>query len=346
MSTVWIVDRSHGQLGNRLMLLAAAYAWCLQDGHELHYPGLHRYAHHFPALDGQWFNSPTTPRRCGLGRKWREVFQRRFVDVFRGLVRMKVIGGRLRPPDGSRACSLRPTNEGFPARARGSGWARRYVIFSWRFTNPVGLVKYREEIRALLRPQPEVEADAAAFVRTLPARLGADGDRTARIAVHIRRRDYRTFLGGKHFHSLARYKAEMAAVATALGEGHGIATHFILFSDEPVQADEFAGMSVTISGGTMMQDLVRMSKLDGAIGPVSTFSAFAMYLADATVYHFGPSIAEDGFDWVYSGLAVVRTAAELALEVAGAESRDAREDGGEEKSTKMKRKGAMQGPAT
>ena len=316
MSTVWIVDRSHGQLGNRLMLLAVAYAWCLQDGHELHYPGLHKYAHHFPALDGQWLNSPTTPRGCGLPREWRKVFQRRFVDVFRTLVRMKVISGRLRPPDGCKACSLRPTSNSFPARLADGGWAKRYVIFSWRFTNPIGLAKYREEIRALLRPQPEVEADADAFVRTLPAPVGADGTRTARIAVHVRRKDYRTFLGGKHFHSIERYKAEMAAVATTLHQGHGIATHFVLFSDEPLNAEEFAGMAATISGGTMIQDLFRMSRLDGAIGPVSTFSAFAMYLADATVYHFGPSIAEDGFDWVYSGLAVVRTAEKLAAEIA------------------------------
>jgi len=316
MAKVWIVDRSHGQLGNRLMLLSAVYAWCLEDGHELYYPGLHRYAHHFPALDGQWFNSPTNPSRCGLPLKYRAAFQKRFVDVFRGLVRMKVISGRLRPPRGNKACSFRPTDANFPTLPRAGRGPGRYVVFSWRFNNPVGLVKYRPQIKALLAPTPQVDADAAAFVATLPARSAPGGGVVARIAVHIRRTDYKTFLGGKHYHSIDRYKAEMSAVAALLREQHGIDSHFVLFSDEPLTAGQFEGFSLTISGGTMMQDLFRMSRLDGAIGPVSTFSTYAMYLAGASVYHFGPWADEDGFDWVYNGLAVTRDAEVLAADIA------------------------------
>lgn len=309
MGSVWIVDRSHGQLGNRLFFLAAVYAWCLEDGHELRYPGLHRYAHHLPALDGQWFNSPTNPTRCPLSRGKRVWFQRRFVDVFRFLTRAKLVGGRVRPPGGAVACGLRPTRGDFPTPGR-----KRYVLFSWRFNNPVGLRKYRGRIVELLRPRPEVEADARAFVAKSFA--GVDGGRP-RLAVHIRRTDYKGFKGGAFYHDNARYMAEMDGVRRALG----IEPVFVIFSDEPQKAEDFSGFDVRISGGGMMEDLTRMAKLDGAIGPVSTFSTLAMYLAGNTVFHFGPGAEVDGFEWVYEGLDVVRSAEAFAPRVREAVAR-------------------------
>ncbi len=314
MRELWIIDRHKGQLGNRLMFFAAAYAWCLEEGAKLYCPTFYRYAELFPALAGQKLISPNDPSPVDWPRELRERRQARLAAWLRAPAKLHLLPGVVRKPSGCSAVALPPTQPGFPDA--GVRRKRRLFMLAWRFFNPVGVRKHREEILRATTPQPDVEADAERFIAGLdPARRW--------IGAHIRGRDYGEFLGGKHLHSLATYNAQMRAAAERLagsGGPGGVArpVGFVIFADEARRAEEFPGLDVVISGGSPIQDLARMSRLKMVVGPMSTFTAWAMFRAGGVAWQFGPPPSEDGLDWVYSGYPVARTleTAAMALEQA------------------------------
>jgi hypothetical protein len=290
MRELWIIDRHTGQLGNKLMFLAAAYAWCLEEQARLRLPAFHKYAGLFPALAAAELGPPEIAAPAGANAPR----DRRLVLCLRAAARLRLLPGVLRKPSGLAAIALPPTCEAFPPprlRAR-----RRLFMTAWRFFNPLGLRRHRAAILAATRPQADVERNADRFIGALdPARLW--------IGIHVRAGDYATFRGGKHFHPVARYAAEMRAAADRFRARRPA---FVLFSDAPRSAAEFPGFDVILSAGSAIEDLARMSRLKLVIGPMSTFSAWAMYRAGGVAFHFGPPASEDGLDWVYSGYPVAR----------------------------------------
>lgn len=295
MQELWIVDRHKGQLGNKLMFFAAAYAWCLEEGARLYWPTLYRYADLFPTLAGQRLISPNDPSPVDWPLERRAAEQQRRTTWLRVAAKLRVLPGVVRKPSGYISVALPPTWEQFPsARLRRR---KRLYMTAWRFFNPVGIQRHRDAILAATRPQPDVERDAERFIAALdPARLW--------IGLHVRGGDYAGFLGGKHLHSLDRYLAEMRAASERF---HSRRPAFVIFSDQPRSAGEFPGHDVILSGGSAIQDAARMSRLKIVLGPMSTFSAWAMYRARGVAFHFGPPASEDGLDWVHSGYPVVRS---------------------------------------
>jgi hypothetical protein len=303
MGQVWIIDRSHAQLGNRLIFVASVYAWCLEHGHTLRYPSFHRYAHLFPSFERRWWGDPAAEPNCPLSRPNLVRFQKAAVLALRGLSRLGLFTGRLRPPTGVDVALLAPSDAAFPPPGRG-----RYVLFSWRFSNPEGLRKHRAKILELLRPQPGVSEDARAFAGALPpGRL--------RIGVHIRHRDYRLFKGGKFFIPIEGYREQMARLRERYASHRPV---FVIFSDEPRRAEEFDGFDVHLSGGTMIQDLHRMAGCDVIVGPPSTFNVWAAYVGGGITLHIGPAASEEGMDWNYRGLPVTQDLASVDEHLAGA----------------------------
>ncbi len=300
MRELWIVDRHKGQLGNRLMFFAAAYAWCLEEGATLHWPTLFKYAELFPALAGQRLISPNAPTPVAWPYERRAARQQRLATGLRLLARLRLLPGVVRKPSGHIAIALPPTQEDFPPPALRR--RKRLFMLAWRFFNPAGIRKYREAILAATRAQPEVERDADGFAAGL-------GTGRLWVGVHVRGTDYAQYLGGKHYHPVERYRAEMRRVAERLGPRR---VGFVLFSDAPCRAEFFSGFDVVVSGGSAIEDLCRMSRLKFVLGPMSTFSAWAMFRGGGVAWQFGPPASEDGLDWVYSGYPVARDLEEAA----------------------------------
>jgi hypothetical protein len=290
---VWIIGRQKGQLGNRLMFFAHVYAWCLHTGRELYYPSFGAQADFFPALAHQRCNSVGDPSPVDWPLPRRLAFQKGFIARKRLLARFHLIPV-LNKPSGHAAIGLPPSYNAYPPPALDS--KPRVYLLGWRFLNPAGIQQYRRQILAALEPTPEIRADADAFrARLDPSRLW--------LAVHIRGTDYRTFLGGRHFLSLETVNAAMAAaVARFAPQPLG----FAIFSDEPRTPQEFPGFTVAISGGRPEQDLFRMSTLPGALGPMSTFSTWAMYRSGGALWQLGPDPKEDRADWAFNGWPVER----------------------------------------
>ncbi|MFN0010563.1 MAG: hypothetical protein ACKVS8_02845 [Phycisphaerales bacterium] len=300
MGSVWIVDRTHGQLGNRCILLSSAYAWCLECGHDLYYPSFTRYADLFPRLAHQWIPSPTDPSPTRASAATRARFQHAFTLAFRGGSRLGLIRGRYRPRLGGKSGDLPPTD---PLVEDGR---KRYVLFSWRFTNPLGLAKYHAQIRAMLTPQPEVVAGTEDFIAALP-------QSRMRIGVHVRHRDYRGFANGAFYQPVESYARTMHAAAQRFADRRPV---FVVCSDERRSESEFPGLDVVISRGNLIEDMARLSRMHLVIGPVSTFNAFAAYLGGIPAWHTGERAAAHGFEWNYRGLPVVYSLEDAAKAVA------------------------------
>ncbi|MBL8758111.1 MAG: hypothetical protein JNK35_06755, partial [Phycisphaerae bacterium] len=271
-------------------------AWCLEDGHAMYCPSFQRYAHLFPALRTQVLCSPTHPRASRLPEAWVPAARGLALRLVRGANSVGIMPGRLMPRDRGRM-DLPPTPGADPACRDGRS---RFLLFSWRFGNPAGIVKHREAILRVVRPDESVIDDARAFASRLdPSRPW--------VGVHVRRTDYAGFANGDYFYAVERYHEEMRALeagATARGLPKPV---FVIFGDEPRRIEEFPGCDAVISGGSLIQDMARLSRMDLILGPVSTFNAYAAYAGGTVVHHFGTPATAHGLEWAYRGLPIVHT---------------------------------------
>ncbi len=300
MATVWLVEKpgSNAQLGNRLILLSSVLAWCLEDGHQLYCPSFGRYAHLFPVFAAQVCCAPTDPRPSRVPTALIPRARGLMLRVVRGLNRVGLMRGRLAGADGGRARMDLPPTAGFDAATRdGRG---RFLLFSWRFGNPDGLVKHRETILQRIQPAEAVMVDTRAFVSRLDA---------ARpwVGVHVRRTDFAGFAHGDYFYAVERYHEEMKALERLCVAAGRAKPLFVIFGDEPRVPGEFPGSDVVISAGSLIHDMARLACMDLILGPVSTFSAYAAFVGGTRVHHFGTPATAHNLEWAYRGLPIVHS---------------------------------------
>ncbi len=104
------------------------------------------------------------------------------------------------------------------------------------------------------------------------------GEKTLRIGVHIRRGDYRDWIGGKYFFDVAQYAALMRRIhADLAGRPH----HFCLCSDSLIDTAELQGLPIWYERGALEDDFVALSKCHYVVGPPSTFGTWSAFLGGA-----------------------------------------------------------------
>lgn len=89
------------------------------------------------------------------------------------------------------------------------------------------------------------------------------------VGIHIRRGDYKNFLGGKYFYELETYKKAMEDISEIFGHD---STAFVICSNEDIDLDFFRGLNVFKGPGHFVADLHSLSLCDYIAGPPSTFS--------------------------------------------------------------------------
>lgn len=140
----------------------------------------------------------------------------------------------------------------------------------WLFRNPIGLEKYRNEIRAYFAPKASIQKTVDSFLTPLKQKY------INIVGVHIRQGDYRTWRKGAYF-------IEQKRVREILNEylsRHSLDaqnTCFVVASDGPVNDTFFAGLNITVSKNGPVEDLFILSQTDVVIGSDSTFGDFAAY---------------------------------------------------------------------
>lgn len=151
------------------------------------------------------------------------------------------------------------------------GFTELNFFDGWGFRYRAGFISHRETIKQILRPLAAYRRNADGLIQQL--RQGHDRV----IGVHVRRDDYRDFKGGQWYYGDDVFLRLMRE-CEALYANEKVA--FVLCSDEPLQLEAFAGLSVFRGPGHMMEDLLSLAGADLIIGPPSTFSTWASYQGD------------------------------------------------------------------
>jgi hypothetical protein len=158
-----------------------------------------------------------------------------------------------------------------------------YYFCGWLFRNPVGLEKYRQEIKELLAPRPEY----AEQVKSYMAELRRDF-RTV-VGVHIRRGDYRTFAGGSNFYDWSEVSKILQDFLVSRPAADRESTVFLLCSDEAVEPDSFSNLRYRLAPGHELLDLYLLAESDLIIGANSTYGAWAAYYGQVPFVNFSRS---------------------------------------------------------
>jgi len=88
------------------------------------------------------------------------------------------------------------------------------------------------------------------------------------IGIHIRKSDYKNFLGGKYFYEIEQYRKIMFDIADLFKDENPA---FLICSNENIDSAVFKGLNVFKGPGHFVEDLYSLAKCDFIAGPPSTF---------------------------------------------------------------------------
>jgi hypothetical protein len=163
--------------------------------------------------------------------------------------------------------------------------ARTVFVHGWNFRAPGCVQRQAARVRAHFLPVEEHALASRHAVDRLRQNAGVV------IGVHVRRGDYISWREGRFFFPVSRYAEWMRQLARQF-PGKKVA--FLVCSNEPRDAKEFAGLSVGFGPGLPVQDLYALSGCDYIFGPRSSFSQWAAFIGAKPLWH--PPLLEAAAD--------------------------------------------------
>lgn len=143
-----------------------------------------------------------------------------------------------------------------------------FFLSGWLFRTKGLVEKHRDFIVEYFKPLKTFRNSAENVVSPLK------NDFKTVVGIHIRRGDYKNFLGGKYFYEFETYKSVMNKIADIFGKEK---TAFIVCSNEEIDSSDFNGLNVFKGQGHFVADLHALSLCDYIAGPPSTFSMWASF---------------------------------------------------------------------
>ncbi|MFH1403024.1 MAG: hypothetical protein ABIH11_02000 [Candidatus Altiarchaeota archaeon] len=128
--------------------------------------------------------------------------------------------------------------------------------------------KHGDAVRAYFTPIEEHQSNVSDLISR--ARKSCE----ILVGVHIRQKDYQSFLNGKFFYGLDTYKLLMKKTRELF---KGSEVGFLICSDEDLDLGQLSEFNVTLARGHAIEDLYSLAKCDYIIGPPSTYSAWASF---------------------------------------------------------------------
>ncbi len=261
MSKLLIIESHNGgRLANQLWNFISIYAYAVEKNYFLINPTFAEYSSLFAQFKNNPLGSPNAnfnflPKMSG----------QLILKIIKKINKIIPIAHSVQTGEADGAIILPPTDPEFKP-------GKPVVLFNgWLFRNKAGLEKHRQQVMHKFRPAAEFQEQIDQFWGELPVD-------SYKIAVHIRRTDYKQHLDGKYFFEIERYLKEMEARIAAHPDK---SICFVIFSDEPRQLVEFKSINsrhqVVISQNPAIVDLFLLCKCDEIVGPPSTFSQFASW---------------------------------------------------------------------
>ena len=148
---------------------------------------------------------------------------------------------------------------------------RNTVILSgWNHPKPTeSLPDYLEALRAIFLPKPQYTSRVIAFLQQ------ARSTHEVIVGVHLRRGDYREFMGGAYYYSTEAFLAYMRQLAVILASRK---VAFLVCSNEVINIADFAELHIIrLPEAQGIEDLYALGLCDYIMGPPSTFSMWASF---------------------------------------------------------------------
>lgn len=276
-STMIVIARRYGQLGNRLFLYAHLIAAARHYGVELRNPSFAEYAKLFPSTRSDLWcryddhlprpNHRSHATKNEPGQRSRDALMHLTHAVAKGmnLVGMRNYPAKIIRLKSGEECDLQ--GDRFQ-KAIASG--RTLVLQGWMFRSGRLLHEHQPHIQDFFSLD---DHDQSAIDRVIfPARSDCD----ALIGVHIRRGDYAHFQGGRYYYQDSDYARWMRETEEQMP---GRRVRFLVCSHEQLDEKQFAGLRVTRGPGTAIQDMYALAETDWMMGPPSTFTAWAAFVS-------------------------------------------------------------------
>lgn len=166
------------------------------------------------------------------------------------------------------------------------------AISGWSFRFPELFFKYESKIRDMFAFKAKVKKPVDAFFQ-------ACEPHDIRLAIHIRRGDYATFMGGKFFYGDDVY-IRLINEFIALHPDKKVSV-FICTNDKMLNIALYkqqTGVPVHLFRGNEAEDLYLLSQCDYIMGAKSTFSLVAAFYRHVPIYHItdkDKALTEDSF---------------------------------------------------
>lgn len=291
---VTILHHNGGRLANQLWLFASVYAYCLEKGYECRNYSFFEYQKYFTISSGSWLfdffaklYGSFELKSIFLKKAYRKIA--RIIYVFLVYFIETIHHGKV-----LRISNLNTSSYKLPPSARVSSEIFQFdknherkelFLCGWLFRNPVGLEKFRDEVRAYFTPKKEYIEKGEELIKELRATYDTI------VGVHIRKGDYRVYQGGSLFFSEEEV-SEFLFDYMKRREGKKLC--FLLFSDEKINTRPFSHLPIFYSpNDTDVGDLFQLASSDIIIGSDSTFSSFASYYGDIPLILF----QRGGINW-------------------------------------------------
>lgn len=297
---VAILWHNGGRLANQLWLYISVFAYCAEEGYELHNYSFFEYAHYFNTQPPDklarillfqpyrflWLLSSVFTRHPGrLSTYLFRKYYRALIAIFSLFIKKRTIRA---DPD-SRPVYL-PPSEGSYHRFMDFDTDENNSIYlmGWLFRNPTGIAKYHKEIVATFKPRKLYSDKAEDIVHTLRQQYKCI------VGVHIRQGDYvRNYYNGELYFSEAEVNT-FCMEMLQIYELPKSETCFVICSDGPIARKEFApDLQIKVSDNSEIVDLLLLASCDYILGSNSTFAGFASYYGDKPLIVF----QRTGIDW-------------------------------------------------
>ena len=160
------------------------------------------------------------------------------------------------------------------AQARSS---RHLLMHGWQYRDKRNFSRHGNLLRQFFRP---IRVHREAVEQVLATnRQSAD----VLVGIHIRRGDYAGWHGGAFLYSNATYVRAMHEVRALFPADTRV--RFLLFSNEPIPAADFAALDTGRSTDHPVEDLYAMAGCDYIVGPLSTYSMWASFYGRVPLCH-------------------------------------------------------------
>ncbi len=288
-----ILAASGGELANQLWNYISLFAYACERGYHLENPSFFEYGAAFaiepPSRLLKWlfflpFKGYTKRKGTFRRRAWRKVYG------WYAAVRARCHRATLvrHPAVAAAPFYLPPSVESQGQLLQAEQASGDLYFDGWLFRNPVGLERYRSQIRAFF--QPRVDIRERVEQRVLALREGCG----QLVGVHFRQGDYRYWRDGAYALEVTRVREILLEFLTVTGRDPR-STRFVLASDGSVDLASFAGLDVVLSGQDAVTDLYLLAATDVVIGSNSTFGAFAAYYGNIPFI----VMRREPMDWAY-----------------------------------------------